>query len=81
MRMSYSFVVDVGQYLLLRHGTALLVVVGVSHGVPHGVSGWVAGHSISSILVSGLHLVIIVTVVAQITTLAAVLVTRRELWV
>ena len=76
--MSYSFVVDVGQYLLLRHGTALLVVVGVSHGVSHWVSGRVAGHPIS-ILVCGLHVVVIFTVL-EVTALA-VLVTRRELWV
>ena len=78
MRSSYSFIVDVCHYLLLWHGTVLLAVVAVSHGVPHGVPGGVAGHPVPIVL-GGLHMVVVFTVL-EVTTLA-VLITRRELWV
>ena len=60
-------------YLLWSHGTALLVVVGVPHGVPGvGVSGHGGGRRgpVAVVLGGCLHVAVVVTVGAEIGALA-----------
>lgn len=69
-------------YLLGRHGTALLVIVGgVTHGVPgRGVAGHGRGGGAVAVVLRGLHVVVVFTVLGEVAALRVV-VTGRELGV